>query len=97
MFSSVYNVLKARHISSNERNSSPSLFSSPPLFLKIRVGDYWWVSTKVGLAFPQLPAVLLGAVYAQAKAPVERLEVSNVANAGRKVEKDFSESGGVVD
>ena len=46
--SNVKAVLKARNISSNERNFSPSLCSSPPLFLLIRVGDYWWVSTKVG-------------------------------------------------
>ena len=28
--------------------NTTALSSSPPLFLIIRVGDYWWVSTKVG-------------------------------------------------
>ena len=48
MFSSDYNALKARYISSNEHNSSPALCSSPPPFLLIRVRDYWLCSTKVG-------------------------------------------------
>ena len=46
--SNVKAVLKARNISSTEHNASPTLCSSPPPFLLIRVGDYWWVSTKVG-------------------------------------------------
>ena len=46
--SNVKAVLKARHISSNEHNSSPALCSSPPPFLLIRSGEYWWGSTKVG-------------------------------------------------
>ena len=46
--SNVKAVLKARHTSSNEHNASPTLCSSPPSFLLIRSGDYWWVSTKVG-------------------------------------------------
>ena len=46
--SNVKAVLKARNISSKEHNSSPTLCSSPPLFLPIRVGDYWWGSTMVG-------------------------------------------------
>ena len=29
-------------------NASPTLCSSPPLFLIIRTGDYWWVWTRVG-------------------------------------------------
>ena len=46
--SNVKAVLKARHTSSNEHNASPTLCISPPSFLIIRDGYYWWVSTKVG-------------------------------------------------
>ena len=41
-------MLKARNISSTERNTSPTLCSSPPPFLTIRAGDNWLCSTKVG-------------------------------------------------
>ena len=46
--SNVKAALKARNISSTEHNASPTLCSSPPLFLTIRAGDYWRCSTKVG-------------------------------------------------
>ena len=46
--SNVKAVLKAKNISSTKRNAFLTLCSSPPAFLTIRSGDYWWVSTKVG-------------------------------------------------
>ena len=46
--SNVKAVLKAKDISSTKRNAFLTLCSSPPLFLLIRVGDYWRCSTKVG-------------------------------------------------
>ena len=47
--SNVKAVLKARNISSTKRNAFPALCSLPTLFLLIRVGDYWWGSSKVGI------------------------------------------------
>ena len=48
VLSNVKAVLKARNISSTEHNASPTLCSSPPTFLIIRVRDYWLCSAKVG-------------------------------------------------